>query len=119
MSKATKMALAYGVLITALSSIPGRSFPDIDMLSKDKLIHFVEYMIFALLIFWALRSKIRHSGYFLGLTIVIGVCYGGLDELYQMLIPGRDSSLYDWYADSAGTVAGGLIAVYWAKRNAE
>ena len=119
MSREAKFAVAYALIITVLSSIPGHDLPDLSLWSMDKLIHLIIYMIFAILIHRALRIELSRFGYALVLTLIIGICYGGLDELYQNLIPGRDSSLYDWYADAAGVTVGGLTAVYWAKRSAD
>ena len=119
MSREAKFAIAYGLMIIMLSSVPGRSFPDIDLWTKDKLIHFVEYMIFAVLVQRALRNELSGLGYALALTLLTGICFGGLDELYQSLIPGRDSSLYDWYADAIGVAVGALAAVVLDKRNAD
>ncbi len=119
MSRASKFAIAYGVLILLGSSIPGESFPESQLWTMDKLIHMAEYTIFAVFIMQAVRGKLSHLGYALAITIAIGICYGGLDELYQSLIPGRDSSLYDWYADAGGAVLGGIIAVGWAQLNAD
>jgi len=119
MSREAKIAIAYGLIIISISSIPGRNFPDINLWTKDKLSHLIEFMIFAVLVHRALGIEFNHSGYSLALTLFIGACFGGLDELYQSLIPGRDSSLYDWYADSIGVALGAIAALVLEKRNAD
>ncbi|MFC1481501.1 VanZ family protein [Candidatus Neomarinimicrobiota bacterium] len=119
MSREVKFAVAYGMLIILLSSIPGNNFPDLKLFSQDKLIHLIEYGIFAFLVRRAVLSELNQFGPALVLTLIIGICYGGLDELYQGLIPGRLSSLYDWYADAAGVALGGLTSVIWTLRNAD
>jgi VanZ family protein len=43
------------------------------------------------------------------LAIALGWEYALLDEIHQSLVPGRISSLGDWTADAAGTVAGVLL----------
>jgi len=40
------------------------------------------------------------------LSVVVVACAGGLDELHQVFVPGRDASLADWASDTVGFVAG-------------
>jgi VanZ family protein len=81
MSRAAKFAFAYGLIIIAISSIPGSNLPELSLLSNNKLIHLVEYLIFAILIHRAVRGEVSPIGNALVLTLIIGICYGGLDEL--------------------------------------
>jgi VanZ family protein len=106
----------YAVLIVALSSIPGRSFPDVRWLSYDKLIHFGEYAVFSVLVYRAAASLKLQDRFLLGLAIVLAGLFGALDELYQLLIPGRDSSFADWSADQVGAVLGAVSYIWWVKR---
>ena len=39
-------------------------------------------------------------------VLVVGASYGVLDELHQLLVPGRDATLGDWLADVVGVVVG-------------
>jgi len=48
-------------------------------------------------------------------TILIVTALGGLDELYQSKIPGRDSDIMDLVADASGAIFGSglyLLMVY-------
>jgi len=41
--------------------------------------------------------------------LLVGVAYGALDEVHQRFVPGRDPSLGDLLADSAGVLLGFLV----------
>lgn len=41
---------------------------------------------------------------------VVAACYGAVDELGQIPIPGRHADIWDWVADMLGAVAG--LAAY-------
>ena len=109
-------AILYGVLIVALSSVPGKSFPDISVLSYDKVIHLAEYAIFGVLVYLAAYSLRPGNRLLLGLVVLLAGVFGALDELYQMLIPARDSSFWDWVADVAGVVIGAVSCRWWINR---
>ena len=38
-------------------------------------------------------------------TLLVGIGYGALDEVHQMLVPHRSSSIYDFIADASGIIA--------------
>ncbi len=106
----------YAALIVALSSIPGRSFPDVKWLSYDKLIHLGEYAVFSILVYRAVASLNLENRFLLGFAIILAGLFGALDELYQLLISGRDSSFADWTADQVGAVLGALSYMWWNQR---
>ena len=106
----------YAALIVALSSIPGKSFPAVRWLTHDKLIHLGEYAVFGILIYRAAATLRLQDRYLLGIAIVLAGLFGGLDELYQRLIPGRDSSFGDWSADQIGAVLGATGYFWWVRR---
>ncbi len=103
-------------MIVALSSIPGKSFPDVRWLSYDKLIHLGEYAVFGILAYRAAATVRPHNRYLLGIVIILAGLFGGLDELYQRLIPGRDSSFGDWSADQIGAILGAMGYFWWVQR---
>ncbi len=107
----------YAALIVALSSIPGHSFPNVRLLSYDKLIHFGEYAVFSILLYRAAASLKLQDRFLLGLAIILAGLFGALDELYQLLIPGRDSSFADWSADQVGAVLGAISYIWWQRRD--
>ncbi|MEJ5165533.1 MAG: VanZ family protein [Thermoanaerobaculia bacterium] len=79
----------------------------IDITNIDKLIHFIEYFILGLLL-----SLIQLP---LKILISLGIIYGGLDEIHQSFVSGRDCSLFDFLFDSLG-VSIALLGVWLWKR---
>ena len=106
-------AILYALLIIGLSSIPGQSYSEIGWLSQDKIIHFGEYGIFAILLSRVLMSRVVGQHRVLLFALVIAGAFGALDETYQLLIPGRDSSYTDWIADVAGALCGSFLFIRW------
>ena len=111
MSRKSVFALSYALLIVALSSIPGKSYPTALILSHDKVIHLLEYAGFAFLLTWA-RPAAASALH----VIIFASLFGVADELYQSFIPGRDSSVADWAADSIGAAVGVYAFHLWNRR---
>jgi VanZ family protein len=105
--------IAWVVLIFGLSSIPGLSSDNISFPAGfDKIVHFFEYAIFAMLYYRGLSyGGVRIRWSILIVVVSSGIAVAALDEMYQSYIPGRDSSFMDLVTDSAGVVAGTLTAV--------
>jgi VanZ family protein len=73
--------------------------------------HFVEYFIFSLLILRAIRGGRRNARWawsFAAIAIVAG--YAALDELHQLLVPGRTAAVSDVLLDTTGGIAAQVIA---------
>lgn len=99
--------IAYIALIFFLSSRPYFHAPGPEFEAKDKVAHFIEYMILGVLLFKAIgwsasRDKIINFLFLLA----VGVSIAALDELFQSYIPGRTMSVMDWLADAAGISVG-------------
>jgi VanZ family protein len=103
-------ALAWAGLLLGLSSIPGSRLDDVGLRVPDKLVHALEYGVFAALV---LRGSSRgaHVGRreILG-AVVVAALLGAIDENYQRLIPQREPSLADWVADITGATGGAWFA---------
>ncbi len=104
------------MMIFGLSSIPGLSPDDVGLFrlpaGSDKIVHFIEYAIFAMLYYRGLSyGGVRIRWSIVIIVIMSGIAVAALDEMYQSYIPRRDSSLYDLVLDSAGVVAWTLAAV--------
>ena len=93
--------LLYAALILCLSSF---KLPPGPRLVSDKAEHLLEYGIFALLFWRALaQNEVQRFTWKRAIAVALtGAAYGALDETYQSIVPGRDSSIRDWYADVAG-----------------
>lgn len=103
-------ALLYmGVLLT-VSSISAVQLPPPPFDLGDKAVHAV---LFAPLGFLARGA----TGTWLG-AVILGVVWGGIDELWQGLVPGRQPDVWDWLADGIGVIVGATIAHVYATRKA-
>ncbi|HMI82984.1 MAG TPA: VanZ family protein [Polyangiaceae bacterium] len=104
-----KLALAWALVIFALSSIPGGSFPTSKLLSYDKLLHAGVYSILGGFTFLALpRSWSLRPSVLVLLAGVITTAYGFTDEFHQLFVPGRSADLRDVLADCVGGFVGAL-----------
>ena len=102
----------YMLLILIMSLIPGKSLENIEILSQDKILHFIEYSILGVLGLKAFSNE-KNS---VILVIFFGTTFGCLNELIQIIIPGRTPSLYDSLANLLG-VSCGTIYSYSSKKN--
>jgi len=102
--------ILYAGLIFWGSSIP--SLPShLPFTIKDKVLHFLEYFIFGILLIRSGLSLNRRltPRAMLIVVFIIGILYAATDELHQGFVPGRDMNFWDWLADSIGVAAGGGI----------
>lgn len=109
--------LLYAALILGVSSIPKVPAPPV----SDKFIHSWEYAFFAFLLWRAIIANRRiHFSWKIPLSVLLGgAAFGAFDEFYQSFVPGRESSIKDWYADIAGIstmITFLLIFVRWEQR---
>ena len=115
---------AYMALIFYLSSLP---HPD-EQLPKflfetlgDKLLHVIEYAVFAALSYRAFR---RAGGPYAARYAVVFAAaaaslYGVTDEVHQAFVPFRTATWLDWVADTAGGVLGAVTAQRVMERRAK
>lgn len=87
------------------------------ILPSDKLIHFLEYMLLALLLLRALNGTFPgRTPVVLGITaFIIAVIYAASDEFHQSFVPGRNANALDWLSDSCGAALGSLTILSRAK----
>lgn len=102
-------AILYGGLIIYVSSIPNLNRPDFSLFKYDKLIHFLEYAIFAFLICRSFFQLIPHRKYkyVTYLSLLFLTLFALFDEFFQSRIPGRESDILDVFSD----ILGGFLLV--------
>jgi VanZ family protein len=101
-------ALLWTGILFAVSSQP--TLP-VDLVSgTDKLAHFAAYSVLGFLL---ARGQF-HARLSVLWPLVIGSLIGGLDEIYQSTVSGRQMDLADWVADTLGVIAG--VVVYHTVR---
>lgn len=105
------------VVIFSLSSIPSLpvDYPE-SSFGFDKIAHFAEYFVFAVLFYRGLNEEYAERvGLICFLVIFSALVVAVLDELYQGLV-GRDSSSIDALADLAGAVSGTVGSFLYFRR---
>ena len=103
----------FSLLILFGSSIPSNSIPKAVSLTPDKILHFAEYFIWGILCF---RVFINYFSSPIIYVILVGAIFGILDETWQSMIPGRESSKYDVLVDIIGVVVSSLICNYYVAK---
>jgi len=79
-----------------------------------KSAHFIEYFIFALLLYRAMRAPETRWNVRRGvISLAIAACYAGLDEAHQLFVPGRSASVWDSLLDSTGALVAILVCWLW------
>ncbi|MCK7526698.1 MAG: VanZ family protein [Ignavibacteriales bacterium] len=76
---------------------------------NDKLEHMLAYFGLSFLLYLTLlfqKKSIMLKKYAMLFTLLIVVFYGALDEVHQLLIPGRSCELLDFSADMLGGILG-------------
>ncbi len=101
------------VLIFGVSSIPTLTSDAVGLPPGfDKVAHFGEYLVLAVLFRHGLLGGAeRREAPVVLLVLATGLLIAGLDELYQGLIPGRHMSVLDFAADATGLLAGILVGM--------
>ena len=81
----------------------------------DKWVHVGLFMILGLSLGWGKGRT--GSGVPVLLFVLMGMGYGALDEWHQSFVPGRDASVGDWVADSAGVMLGLVLFSSFSARS--
>ncbi len=84
-------------------------------LPLDKAAHFLFYGVLGALAIDGWRRAGRWPAVYL--LIFFAILVGAADELNQSRIAGRSADLFDWFADTAGIFAGGLVAARFARKS--
>ena len=109
-------------VILLLTGLPGSCFPHVKpVIGLDKVVHIIMYAGFTFVSLWGYREPFRERGRAyrrkaLWIAIVLGIAYGALTEIMQeTLIPTRTGSLYDWIADTLGSILGAIFAQFFLR----
>lgn len=105
--------IVWAVAVFSLPNVLSLSGSGPDLPNRfDKVIHFFEYLVLALLLYRALVHQIEHGRRrrMFYAVLFAALAIGALDEFTQHFIPRRNSSIMDWFADAAGIIAGTVLA---------
>jgi VanZ family protein len=106
--EAVLVAVAIWIL-SAQSKLPELPGP----LTIDKVQHLIAYAVLAAgVVFWFPATQWKQHR-LRTMLVVVGIAslYGATDELHQYFVEGRESSVFDVVADTAGAVLTGFAAV--------
>ncbi|MBI5286635.1 MAG: VanZ family protein [Deltaproteobacteria bacterium] len=104
--------LSYMALIFYLSSQPLEELKLPEIWNIDKLLHVVEYGLLGFLWFRALKVSFESTTNLYWLAFVLTLLYGISDEIHQIFVPNRSSSIFDAIADGIG----GWLGVWLYRR---
>jgi VanZ family protein len=106
-----KLLLSSAILvflgITVLSLMPPRT--NLSIHTNDKVGHFIAYAVFSLNVLLLGRNFKQYA-----LSMLLIVSYGILIEFLQSFV-GRDTSFYDFLANSAGVSIGIVLFLLFRK----
>jgi len=100
----------YWIILFTLTTLPAQSVPSVGV--SDKLEHLLAYFVLSILLYLTLlfqRKSVLLKNYAMLFTILIVFAYGIIDELHQLMIPGRSCELLDFLADMIGGIIGIII----------
>ncbi len=111
---------AYVGLIFALSAQP-RLAPPLTFQHADKLLHLAEYAVLGVLLARAIRRSWPWRSITAAalLTLTLGLAVAAGDEWFQSTVPGRDATVFDWYADGFGLVLSQLVVLAFGRDTPE
>ena len=107
-------AVLWAALIFTLSSISG--LPAAPGGLSDKHAHLVTYAVLCACLVWGLtdRAPARTTWAVAAAAVGLTALYGASDEWHQSFVPGRESSMLDLAADTAGAVIAAVGLRAWA-----
>jgi len=101
-----KTLIVYMVLMIIVHLLRGGSIPLDSFMGMDKLLHTIEYIIFAFLFINTLKEPNFNK---VIVVIIVGTSFGILIEFLQMHVAGRYASAYDAIANVIGLFIGSII----------
>ncbi len=104
------LVAAWAGAIFAASSIPSGTRVPLPGPGVDKFVHAGVFAVLGALGALAMRGEGLAARRAAALGGLLGLVYGGLDELHQHWTPGRSMDVEDALADALGAFAGALVA---------
>ncbi|OPZ72070.1 MAG: VanZ like family protein [bacterium ADurb.Bin478] len=99
--------VVWGSLLLILTSLPKLTPPSLGVKLQDKIYHFVFYAVLGFL--WvraATEGNRARLSCALWSSLLYASLFAALDELHQLLIPGRFADFADFIANVLGLCAG-------------
>ncbi|SHI75599.1 VanZ like family protein [Cycloclasticus pugetii] len=80
---------------------------------QDKVIHVIAYAVLGFFALAYFTQVIKNEQRALIVAFIFSALYAASDEWHQSFISGRESDLYDWFADILGAGLSLLIVTRW------
>ena len=110
--------VVWQAVLIGASSIPAARLPSVSWWAhQDKVVHGLAYAIQGLLV---MRATVKARGpHWRSVIVAVAIVaiIGGVDELFQSLVPGRVPSVADWCADVIGGGLGAMSFLLWQSYN--
>lgn len=119
LKRVDKLLAAWAIIVLLLIAWPFRDLPEAASFDySDKIVHMILFGVVAFLADGSAlaRGFRRKTAAFIGFTA--GTAYAGLAEIIQVFAPGRDCSIYDFYAGAFGAIIA-LIVVSFRRNKQE
>ena len=100
----------YWIILFTLTTLPTHSVPSVGV--NEKVEHLLAYFGLSFLLYLTLlfqKKSIILKNYAVLFTFLAVFAYGIMDEVHQLLIPGRSCELLDFLADMFGGVVGIVV----------
>jgi VanZ family protein len=114
-----KIFAAWIIIVLFLIAWPFPDLPEVAAFDySDKIVHMILFGVVAFLANGSLlaRGYTRKISSIIG--FVAGSAYAGLAEIIQVFAPGRNCSIYDFYAGTIGAIIA-LMVIYLRKYRQE
>lgn len=111
----------YWILLFVFTSIPTDTVPKF-FGTQDKVEHFGAYFLLSVLLCLTLHFQKKNPGLSnraVFVTFILIIIYGALDELHQLLVPGRSGEVLDWIADALGGGCGIWLCRWFLKSSGD
>jgi VanZ family protein len=110
--KTDKISIVWIIMVLAGIAWPGEDLPDISpMTNFDKVVHFILFGGVTLLLNISMTARGVGKRKAAIISLLAGAAYAALAEIIQIFVPGRECSLYDFYAGAIGAVLA-LVLLY-------
>ncbi len=99
-----------------ISSIPSPSMASTGISIIPVFYHFIVFFLFSFFLHISLNQKKKITPTILILTIFICIIYAIIDEVHQIITPGRHCGIIDILTNSAGIFLGSIFAIIINKK---
>ena len=106
--------IAWSVFLAIAMLLPSDRIPESELLSHDKIVHLVVFMVYSFIIskaFAPVQTQKIRSIKVVRNALIISILGGIALELMQQFIPGRATDIYDLLANTLGAVLGAAVFI--------